>query len=43
LEIQPHEAAEAPYHRLARLGQRVVLALLMNAAVGRDGDTRLSA
>jgi hypothetical protein len=43
LEIQPHEAAEAAYHRLARLGQRVVLALLMNAAVGRDGDTRLSA
>ncbi len=38
MEIQPYEAAEAAYHRLARLGQRVVLALLMNAAVGLDGD-----
>jgi hypothetical protein len=28
LEIQPHEAAEAAYHRLARLEQQVVLALL---------------
>jgi len=33
LEIQPYEADEAAYHRLAGLGQRVVLALLMNAVV----------
>jgi len=34
---------KAAYHRLAQPGQRVVLALPMNAALGGDGDIRSSA